>query len=537
MKDEGLRAAGDRGRWSFILHPSSFILSLWLVATSASASNSLLVERRTIRHGEQLTIIVSLEGEFSELDDVRVPLHNLTISDPPSIASEFSWINGEIVRRKVLRYRARAVGAGPALVGPLTLSAGSQRDTLPAIAIDVLPDRAATSDDPVVILEELLATGREPLFVMAEQDERSVYAGEQVIVTWYLYNAATVQRWQIGSIPKLADFWVEELDVRNSRAQTTFIGDHPVQKMAVRRVALYPLRPGRLEVGALEVEAAVLRRRSNRGPFSIFEGNLIETGFSSSPIWIEANALPAGPPVSAVGELAMRCSQPKQTAGGPVIVEATVSGRGNLRAAVAPAFAAAPVGEVQRIEQGVGVQKSADAATMTRRWQYLIFPRAAGTMTVPSLQMPVFSPGAKTRQLLQCSAAALVVNATERPRVATGAPAAAPPTLRTRTTPFILAGLIGIACLAVVLPWWRRRATLERQIRGIISNQNPGEVRERVHTALAGRGIDAVVLLKEPSDRGDAYRSLRSLLDALERDRIDVDDREREIRRRLRELF
>src|SRR5687767_14695913 len=141
---------------------------LFLVAVSASASNSLLVERRTIRLGEQLTIIVSLEGEFSELDDVPVPLHNLTISDPPSIASEFSWINGEIIRRKVLRYRARAVAAGPALVGPLKLSVGPQQDTLPAIAIDVLPDRAATSDDPVVILEELLATGREPLFVMAE---------------------------------------------------------------------------------------------------------------------------------------------------------------------------------------------------------------------------------------------------------------------------------------------------------------------------------------------------------------------------------
>lgn len=144
------------------------VLILSFVAVSASASNSLLVERRTIRLGEQLTIIVSLEGEFSELDDVRVPLHNLTVSDPPSIASEFSWINGEIIRRKVLRYRARAEAAGPALVGPLTLTAGAQRDTLPAIAIEVLPDRAASSNDPAVILRELLATGREPLFVVAE---------------------------------------------------------------------------------------------------------------------------------------------------------------------------------------------------------------------------------------------------------------------------------------------------------------------------------------------------------------------------------
>lgn len=506
---------------------------LLLVAVEAAASNSLLVERRTIRLGEQLTIIVSLEGEFSELDDVRVPLHNLTISDPPSIASEFSWINGEIIRRKVLRYRARAGAAGPALVGPLTLTAGPQQDTLPAIAIEVLPDRAASSNDPAVILRELVATGREPLFVVAEQDAQSVYAGEQVIVTWYLYNAATVQRWQIGSIPKLADFWVEELDVRSARAQTTFIGEQAVQKMAVRRVALYPLRSGRLEVGPLEVEAAILRR-TNRGPFSLFEGNLIEAGFSSAPIFIDAQPLPAGTTAAAVGEFTMRCSTPKQTGGGPVVIEASVAGRGNLRSAEPPQFKTPPVGDVQRIEQGVSVLRSSDDATMTRRWQYLIFPRAAGTMAIPALQMPVFSPSAEARRVLQCSAATLAVTASDRPRVAAGAPANVKPAMHVRVGPWVVAGVIGLACLVFVLPWWRRRASQERQIGAMMAG---GDIQERVHAALTDRGIDPAVLLKEGSDRGDAYRSLRSLLDALERDRIEVADRDREIRRRLRELF
>ncbi|MGZ8868183.1 MAG: BatD family protein [Thermoanaerobaculia bacterium] len=504
-----------------------------LFAAAAHASNSLLVERRNMRLGEQLTIIVSLEDEFAELDDVRVPLHNLSISDPPSIASEFSWINGEIVRRKVLRYRARALAPGQALVGPLTLALGAQRDTLPAIAIEVLADRAASSNDPAVILDELLATGREPLFVIAEQDVKSVYTGEPVIVTWYLYNAATVQRWQIGSIPKLEDFWVEELDVRSARASTAFVGDRPVQKMPVRRVALYPLRSGRLEVGSLEVEAAVLRRTNPR-PFSVFEGNLVEIGFSSTPVFVDAKALPAGAAVSAVGDFAMRCSQASQTGGGPVVIDATVTGRGNLRAAMPPAFAAAPAGDVQRIERGVSVQKTSDDATMTRRWQYLLFPREAGRMAIPALKMTVFSPATKSREVLQCAAATLAVTATNRPRVASGAPVAAKPPMRNRIAPFMVAGFIGLVCLVVVLPWWRRRASMDRQIRTMIGDGNPPAIRDRVHQAL---GIDPVVLLHEASDRGDAYRSLRSLLDALERDRIDVEDRTREIRRRLRDLF
>jgi len=46
----------------------------------------------------------------------------------------------------------------------------------------------------VRILHELLATNRDPIFVVAEADKRSVFAGEQVIVTWTLYNAANVQQ-------------------------------------------------------------------------------------------------------------------------------------------------------------------------------------------------------------------------------------------------------------------------------------------------------------------------------------------------------
>src|SRR5919106_1645411 len=90
--------------------------------SSARASNNLSGERRTLRHGETLMITVSLEDEFAELDNIRLPVNNLTINDPPLTASEFSWINGTKVRRKVLRFRARPNGPGTASVGPVILA-------------------------------------------------------------------------------------------------------------------------------------------------------------------------------------------------------------------------------------------------------------------------------------------------------------------------------------------------------------------------------------------------------------------------------
>ena len=543
-KAEGRRQKAEpRGcTWSrstFNVLPSAFCLLVFIVfcAFPLSAANNLSVERNTLRVGEMLLITVSLEDEFAKLDDVRVPVRNLTIQEPPSIGSEFSWINGTVVRRKVFRFRARATTPGTATVGPVRLTAGDQQDVLPPIVVEVVADRAASSNDPAVILNELLATNREPMFIVAEQDAQSVVVGEQVIVTWYLYNGSSVQHWQIGAIPKLDDFWIEELDVRTARPSTVVVGGYAIEKMPVRRVALYPLRPGRLEIGPMEVEARVMRRR-NRGPFAMFEGHLVEVGFSSAPLFVDAQPLPPGPPVAAVGSFSMRCTPPQQTNGGPVVLDAAVTGRGNLRAAQAPEFVSPPAGEVERIERGVTMQRSADTATMTRRWQYVIFPRDRGMMSIPALRLPVYSPDTNERRTLDCAAATLAVTAAERPRLADSPPPpSARPPARSLVLPIGAAAAVAILFLLFVMPWWRRRRALDDQIRTVMADQTPAEVRENVNALLARRGVDASTLVREPTDRGDAYRSLRSLLDALERDRIDVEDRDREIRRRIRELL
>jgi hypothetical protein len=521
---------GGGSRFNFLV-----VLILLLLTPTVFAANILSVERRNLRAGETLLITLSLEDEFATIDDVRLPLRNLTLIGAPSISSEFSWINGVVVRRKVFRFRARPNQPGPAMVGPVSLATSDgQRDTLTPIAVQVLPDRAATSNDPQVILRELLASGRDPFFVVAEADRTTAYVGEPVVVTWWLYNAMSVEQWQIGSIPKLADFWVEELDVRGVRPASALVDGYSMQKVPVRRAALYPLRAGKLDIGPMEVEAAVLRRRSS-GPFGLFEGNMIEIAFSSAHVAVESRPLPPGPAVSAVGEFRMTCSAPVQRNSGPVVIDATVTGSGNLRAAEAPRFTSAPEGDVQLVQSPVTVQRAAGSATMSRRWQFLIFPKDSGPMQVPAMEMRTFSPSAAARRMLRCDAATLAVTAAAPP-LAT--PAIEPKAVsRRRFWPIAAAALIAVVALALILPRLRERQRLNRQLREVTASADPVRIRETLHARMEQRGLDPAALLRESSDRGDAYRSVRSLLDALERERIEVDDVASEIRRRLRDLL
>src|SRR5436190_2207716 len=535
MKAEGRRQkaegrSGEPRNWNLIFF---LLLSAFCLLPSSVLANDLLVDPKTLQLNDLTTITVSLEGNFASVDSVNIPLDNLALVGEPWVSSEFAWINGEVVRRKVFRYRARPLLAGAAHVGPIVLtSSDGKRDTLPLVNLQVEPDRIAASNDPEAVLRELMATGRPPLFMVAEADKRDAWMGEQVIVTWYLYNAATVENWQIVSVPKLAEFWSEELESRSSEAERVYVGNQLMQRVRMRRVALYPLRGGALEIGSMSVEAAVMERL--RGPFSIFEGNLVETTFSSAPISINVKPLPPGPPVDAVGELLLSCAPVTQRNGGPVVVEATVTGSGNLRGASPPRFARAVAGNVQ-VENGeTGVVHEEGNVTMTRKWRFLIFPSQSGTLTIPAMTMNVFTPSAATRNTLRCEEQTLV-NAAAAPDGGGGVGRAsgAPSEARRRRAPLVAClAFIAVAAIAIVVfPRAKKELALRREVPEIMRS---GDVRTRIDARL---GEEPSALLTAQTDRGDAYRSLRSLLDAMDRDRDLGIDANKELVRRVRELL
>jgi hypothetical protein len=402
-------------------------------------------------------------------------------------------------------------------------------------SIQVLPDASAGSNDPVRILHELLATGRDPFFVVAEADKPSVFAGEQVIVTWTLYNAANVQQQGIGEVPKLADFWVEELDTRGETLQQVVIGGMAMQKLVIRRVALFPLRSGTLTVDPMSVEAQIMKRSDIGNPFGgLFEGSLADIHRRSAPLTIEARPIPPGPLVAAVGNVSLQCQTPVQKNGGPVSIDVVMSGPANLRAAPPPAFAGGLEGSMQIVEKGVSVDRH-DEALMTRRWRYLIFPASSGMFAIPPLTTSVLT-SAGVRRELRCEQRALIVeasDATASPPPASEHPRDARLEAARRSLPFIGIAAAMLVLLALIWPRLVRSRQIRRDTRALV-REMPAETRGAVDEWLTAQGVDPAALLREPSERGDALRALRSLLDGAERDRLVAEAGE--IRARVRDV-
>jgi hypothetical protein len=518
-----------------IQHSTFNIALLLLLLASPLAASDLQVNKRTLSTDDTLTITLTLTDAFASAENLRLPLQNLVVDGSPSVSSEFSWINGQSSRRKVLRYAARPIHSGAALIGPLMLhGANGEIETLAPLSIQVLPDLAAGTNDPIRILHELVATGRDPIFVVADADKSSVFTGEQVIVTWTIYNATNVQEHGIAQMPKLADFWVEELDIRGQTAQQLFLGGVAMQKLVIRRVALFPLHSGTLTVDPLAIEAQIMKPLSLGNPFRLFEGSVVDVNRHSSPLAIEARPIPAGPPVAAVGDISMQCETPMQKNGGPVAIDVVMTGAANLRSAPPPSFAQAVEGSVQIAEGAVTVQRR-DEAVMTRRWRYLIFPATSGMFVIPPLTAKTLTP-AGVRRELRCEQRALLVEAADAAAMQPHAPApvrSAPIEAARQSLPLIGLAAAILVLFAIAWPRVARARTIRRDTRALV-RESPAETRVAVDEWLSARGLDPTAILRETSDRGDAYRALRSLLDAAERDRLIAEPED--VRGRVRDV-
>src|SRR5258708_6199279 len=301
------------------MRPLALALLLAVVGIQPSSASELSVDKRTLTMDDRLSISLALDGPFTDLDDVAIPLQNLVIEGGPSSSVEYTWVNGSSTYRKTLVYIARAKAPGAALVGPLVLHGKNGAvETLAPLSVQVMPDTTGGSNDPLTIARELVASHRDLIFVVAAADKGEAFVGEPIIVTWTLYNATSLQRFGINDLPRLDDFWVEEIPIRDPSPEDVTLGELRMQRVPIRRAAIYPLRSGTLTVGSLSITAETVRR-IGMDRFGIpLEGMLAEIDRPAPGLAIFAPPLPPRPPVSAVGDPTLPFHPPPNTTIAPI---------------------------------------------------------------------------------------------------------------------------------------------------------------------------------------------------------------------------
>ena len=514
------------------------LLILPVVASSALAASRISVDRPTVRLGETFRVTITLEGEAAEIDRLPIPLTNVEMLGSPNVSRQFSLVNGRFSRVKILDYAARPLAEGRAIVGPIRVALASRTLEIPGAAVEVLPAAAPGQETPSSVLRQMERESREAVFVTAQADRGRAVVGEQVIVTWTVWARDSMSEPSIIDLPRLEGFWAEEIPMHREITNVVVDGDL-LARSVVRRVALFPMRSGEMEVGSLEVRAGTYQRRDPFGFLTPFRSGFANVNRSSPPLTIRVDPVPREADI--VGSFAMSCTEPVSRGGGPVSFVVSIEGEGNLRLAPPPRFESEPAAEIQMEEGGLEVHRSAAGLRMTRSWTVLAIPGRSELSSFPPISLRAWNPVAGRMDVLRCEPGTVTVEP-GRPSRSSAAPPSAgrdgdEVPLDSAVWPLLLAAALVILGGSAWFLLARRSGRLRpREERILRHADTPRRMKDEVKEMLREKAIDPALLYGAATPLAEAYRALWSLLDVLEKEPWEKERSVDDLRRRVREL-
>lgn len=432
-------------------------------ALGQDAGVTARLEPATVRLGDTVDLVIEIEP--SGLTD---PVPEPELPDLPaevigsSRESRVSLLGGDVSRRVVYRYRLRPTAAGRLRIDPIRVDVGGRVLETGALELAVrgsAPDGVAAGDEG----------GLPAYFATARVDRERVYVGQQVTLTFAFYHdpRSALAESPDYDPPASPGFWRVEIDSA-PRVQTERLGSrvYHVQRF---RYALFPLRPGPLEVGSATV------RILEPDPVQWWRPGRPRT-LSTDPLRIVAEPLPPGAPEShdgAVGRFALEggVSERMATVGVPLELSLEVEGVGNPTTVGEPLLPAWPDVEVTKAGTATRTRVRDGIVRGEAAFRYLLSPAQPGPLDLGRARFAYFDPERASYVVDSLELGEIEVRPGTAP-LAAASPAKRPgrgegPTLwparspvdaaRKPPPPWAWGGLLGpwLAWLAVLA--WRRR--------------------------------------------------------------------------------
>ena len=390
--------------------------------------------KKQVMVGERFQVVFEANAEGKNFQ--APSFEGFTVVGGPftSSSSSFSMVNGSMSHtvRCTYTFALQAYQEGTFHVGSATLTVKGKKISSEPFDIKVIPDdgsHAAPSgggsssgqgqsqqntNDPQV-------SGKD-LFIRVIPSKKSVYVGEQVVLTYKLYTKVPVSSLSVERMPSYAGFWTKDITDNNGgslRQTTEYINGVEYTAAEIQKVVVVPQRSGTLPIDPMIIECiAQIRTESNRqrsmDPFEaffndpFFNRNIanVKKELTSQTLNLEVKSLPEnGKPASfagAVGNFNFKSEIDKTelSTNEAFTLTLTVSGTGNVELLQMPTPVFPPDFEVYDPKTTMNVSNNSNGLSGTKKAEYLVIPRRAGNFTVPAVEFSYFEPSKGTYQTL-----------------------------------------------------------------------------------------------------------------------------------------
>ncbi len=389
--------------------------------------------KKQVMVGERFQVVFEANAEGKNFS--APSFEGFTVLGGPftSTSSNFSMVNGSMSHSIKVTYTfaLQAYQEGTFHVGAASLTVKGNKVSSEPFEIKVLPDDGSyannsgsggnqgnqggqqqSTNDPQV-------SGKD-LFLKVIPSKKSTYVGEQVVLTYKLYTRAPVSSLSVEKMPSYAGFWTKDISDNNGgnlHQSSEYINGIEYTSAEIQKIVVVPQRSGKLTIDPMTIEciAQVRTERNNNRSMDPFEAFFNDPFFnrnianvrkelSSQQFTLDVKNLPEnGKPASfagAVGNYSFKSGIDKTSlrTNEAVTITLTVSGTGNVELLQMPTPVFPPDFEVYDPKITTNVNDNANGLSGTKKAEYLVIPRRAGSFTIPAVEFSCFNPSTESYQ-------------------------------------------------------------------------------------------------------------------------------------------
>ena len=395
----------------------SFLFWILFLFVSLVKAQSFVatVDNNKVAENERFELRFTFEGKnLNALKNFNPPtLKEFRVLSGPNQSTSMQIINGVSSSSLTLSYILMPNTTGVFTIGSASIQYEGKTYTTDQIKVTIVKGSQKPKDDSgKQISNEEIAKN---LFIRATIDKNKVYLGEQVTVTYKLYTRLNIaSQMSVDKLPQYQGFWAEELETaRNISFSREVIDGQQYNVGLLKRAALFPNQAGKLEVTPFEltIPIQVQKKKNPNNVWDDFFGDpfgraeIVEYQAKSNTLKVEVMPLPENnKPESfkgAVGKFDFSATLDKQKTktNEPINLKFDISGTGNIKLLELPPFEL-PNG-FEKYDPKVDEQiNRAGKISGTKKAEYLLIPRVAGSREIPPIEFSYFDPEKRSYQTI-----------------------------------------------------------------------------------------------------------------------------------------
>ncbi len=399
------------------------ILALPFGIAGQDAAVRASVDQPVVAVGQQFTLSVEISGKDADRASAPQlpPMQPFANALGSGSSQNVQIVNGRMTVSKTIHYYFAATATGKFRIDPVQVTIGGKRyESLP-VDIEIVPGTTSVQSQSPSRANPSTAPATGPaegdVFLRALVNQRRVYQGEPVAVTYKLYTRLNISQISYVKLPGTAGFWTEEFSLPQQPVPSgEVLEGKKYTVFTIKKMALFPTGPGDKSVEPLVMDCEVqLPRTRSQDPFSDFFddsflfGRTATKRIQSNPVGIQVLPLPeAGKPdpfSGLVGQFRIRGTLDKTSVktNEAVTLKIVVEGEGNLRILKEPPVVLPSDFEAYPPKVVEDIRRDGASISGMKSFEYVLIPRIAGQQAIKPVRLSFFDTVSKQYRAVQTS--------------------------------------------------------------------------------------------------------------------------------------